>query len=290
PRWVKRSTRGRIRPLPHGLEQRGSLESLGACDLYCTVGAAPVERLERASRLCIADLKIADILQRYRGVMTTQSPRQYRTNCDGTQRRSTPGPIHDCPVDPAIVCCFDPGRAGFHIVLRVEMRARRIGRASGMSDREVARLEERQHRREGGMQSEEAIQVQGALVARRGGRRNGDCGPQLVVPLFAVRNRDIEPIGSAPQKYGDQRLLAPRRSIRTGNCAGQPARQRCGARNQERRVTNKYSASWHNSPLIDAETPASPASSRPLTTNAARGFAPFPRSTLSESRLNRRRP
>ncbi len=46
-------------------------------------------------------------------------------------------------VEPAVVGGLDAGRAGFHVVLGIEMRARGIGRAGGMNDRQVPLVPER---------------------------------------------------------------------------------------------------------------------------------------------------
>ena len=61
-------------------------------------------------------------------------------------------------IQPSCVA-FRPGRAGLHVVLRVEVRARRIGRADRVDDRQVLRVEERLQRRERRMQAEEAVEV-----------------------------------------------------------------------------------------------------------------------------------
>ena len=58
------------------------------------------------------------------------------------------------------------GRSRFHVVLRVEVRARGVGRAAGVDHGEPARVPQRLERRQRRVQAEEAVEVERGLGAR----------------------------------------------------------------------------------------------------------------------------
>ena len=64
------------------------------------------------------------------------------------------------PVQPAVFGRFHAGRAGFHVVLRIEVRARGVGRAGGVNDRQVALLPQRLEGRERWVQPEESVEIE----------------------------------------------------------------------------------------------------------------------------------
>ena len=103
------------------------------------------------------------------------------------------------------------GRAGFHVVLRVEVRARRVGRTDRIDNRQMLLVEQRLERRERGMQSEEAVQVDRGVVVLAwvaGGPRDRDGRAQVVVGLLAVRHHDVQAVGRAALEDRDQNFLA----------------------------------------------------------------------------------
>ena len=63
---------------------------------------------------------------------------------------------------------FTPGVRGLHVVLRVEVRARAVGRAGGVDDGELLRVPQRLERREPRVQAEEAVEIDRAVGARSG--------------------------------------------------------------------------------------------------------------------------
>ena len=71
-------------------------------------------------------------------------------------------------IHPAILRGLAAGRAGLHVVLRVEVRARRVGRTDGIDDREMLLVEQRLERRERRMQAEEAVEIDGGIVLLAG--------------------------------------------------------------------------------------------------------------------------
>ena len=101
-------------------------------------------------------------------------------------------------VEPAILRALDAGRAGLHVVLRVEVGAGRVGRARGVDDGEMALIVERLEGCERGMQAEEAIEIEHLVL------RDGDGGAHGVVVLFAVGDDDVEAVGGAALEDDDQ--------------------------------------------------------------------------------------
>ena len=143
---------------------------------------------------------------------------------------------------------FQPRRARFHVVLRVEVRARGVGRAGGIHDGQVPPVEQRLERRERRVQAEEAIQIDGgvfALVAAADGPRHGDGGPQIVVGLLAVRHHDVQAVGRAALENGHQDLLARRGRVGGIERALEPQRRRARPHHGQRRIAKKNAAIGH---------------------------------------------
>ena len=111
------------------------------------------------------------------------------------------------PIQPS-VGAFKAGRAGLHVILRIEMRARGIGRAHGVDNRQMPRVEHRLERRERRVQSEESVQIDGRIgrAVRFG---NGDGGPQFVIALLSEGNHHVQAVHGAALEDGDQDFLAP---------------------------------------------------------------------------------
>ncbi len=104
-------------------------------------------------------------------------------------------------IQPAVFGGFDAGRAGLHEVLRIEVRAARIGRAGGVHDGQMALVPERLQGRHRGMQSEEAVEIDDRVA------RNIDRRPHGVVSLLAVRNHDVQSVGRAALEDDHQPLV-----------------------------------------------------------------------------------
>ena len=101
-------------------------------------------------------------------------------------------------VEPAILRALDAGRAGFHVVLRVEVGAGHVGRAGGVHDGEMALVVERLEGGERGMQAKESVEIEDLVL------RNRDAGAHGVVVLFAIGNDDVEAVGGAALKDDDE--------------------------------------------------------------------------------------
>ena len=110
-------------------------------------------------------------------------------------------------VEPAVLGAFDAGSAGLHVVLRVEVGARHVGRSGGVDDGEMALIVERLEGRERGMEAEESVEVEHLVL------RNGDAGAHGVVVLFAIGDDDVETVGGAALKDDDQAAVGNGRSL-----------------------------------------------------------------------------
>ena len=117
-----------------------------------------------------------------------------------------PDRLQQSAVHPAIPSCLQTRRSGFHVILRVKMRPRWIGRAHRIDNRQMLRVEHRLQRGERRVQSEEAVQIH-----RRGGRaiglRNRERRAKLVVARFAERNNHVQTIHCAALENRHQNLL-----------------------------------------------------------------------------------
>ena len=129
-------------------------------------------------------------------------------------------------VEPSILRGLDAGSAGFHVVLRVEMGAGHVGRSGGMDDGEMALVIERLEGREGGMETEESIEVDDLVL------RNGDAGAHRVVVLFAIRDDDVEAVGGATLEDDDEAAIGRRRALGEDG-ADEKSGDRRGARERE---------------------------------------------------------
>jgi len=94
------------------------------------------------------------------------------------------------------------GRAGFHVVLRIEVRPRGVGRSGGVHDRKMLLLPERFKGRHRRMQSEKAVEIEHGFLRDVDGRTHG------VVARFAVRHNNVESVGGSALKDHDQTLRA----------------------------------------------------------------------------------
>ena len=132
------------------------------------------------------------------------------------------------PRQPAVRRALHAGRARLHVVLRVEVRARGVGRAAGVHRGEPPLVPERLERRQRRMQAEEAVEIDGAVAARRArdrdaaararssrGRRaaracSGRPRPRAgrSRPAPSTAPRATGPAPSAPRSRGDRRPCA----------------------------------------------------------------------------------
>ena len=126
-------------------------------------------------------------------------------------------------IEPAVFGGFDAGRAGLHEILRVEMRARGIGRAGGVNDGELVFVKERLEWREAGVQAEEAVEIDRGVGAAAAWLRNGDGWAQAVIVWFGEWDDDVEAVGGAALEEDDELFFAG-----GGGSGGDGALQECG--------------------------------------------------------------
>ena len=139
-------------------------------------------------------------------------------------------------VEPAVLGGFYAGRAGLHVVLRVEVGAGHVGRAGGMDDGEMALVIEGLEGRKRGMEAEEAIEVENLVL------RNGDAGTHGVVVLFAIGDDDIETVGGAALEDDDETAIGRCCCVLAENGADQKAGDCRGAGDGKRAFAEKESA------------------------------------------------
>jgi hypothetical protein len=195
-------------------------------------------------RLRVAHLEVAQILHRDGRIRAAHGARQHRTHGHGAYRRrvcaaSARGKARF--IHPSAVA-FRPGVADSMKVLRIEVRARRIGRSGRVYDGQVSVVPDRLEWSERRVQAEEAIQVDGGVFPR--GRR--PCEDAARRSWAAFRNsvsrcaapqcssRRLRRAGRSPPGF-----LARRGSVGGVQRALQPQRGCAGAHHGERRVANE---------------------------------------------------
>ena len=91
---------------------------------------------------CAMHLELLQIRQRNRRRAAAQHARQIRPHGHGAKRRSIFfGNSSNRAIQPAVFGRLHAGRAGLHEILRIEMRARRIGRTRGVHNGQVGSCE-----------------------------------------------------------------------------------------------------------------------------------------------------
>src|SRR5215472_6553732 len=128
-------------------------------------------------------------------------------------------------VEPPILRRLYTRRAGFHIILRVEVPARRIRRTRRVHNGEFVFLEERRKGSERRMQPKKSVQVNGRISSNASWLRNSDGGAQAVIVGLREWHDDVESVSRPTLEQNDE-LLVPRRRRRSN---GSPQKRRYGA-------------------------------------------------------------
>ncbi len=149
------------------------------------VGSLRVLLLERRghhlARPAGADAELRQLSDGQGGRGALQRARELRRQRDGAERRGALVlAVVQIAVEPAVLRALDARRPALHVVLRVEVRARLVGRSAGVHDGELAALEQRREWRHARVQAEEAVEVD-ALRRLASGSGNRDRRPALVV-------------------------------------------------------------------------------------------------------------
>ncbi len=151
-----------------GLEHADGLEGLLPGAVENGIGAGVVHGLEgvrhgRGRGALAADGEVGEVADGDGGELALEGARNLCAEGDGAEGRgqlSVESFGLEGAVEPAILRGLDAGRAAFHVVLRVEVRAGGVGRAGGVDDGEVAPIVERLEGCHGRVEAEEAVEVQ----------------------------------------------------------------------------------------------------------------------------------
>src|ERR1700688_1772161 len=140
-------------------------------------------------------------------------------------------------VEPSVVCRLYAGSARLHKILRIKVRAIRIGRSRRVHDRQVTLLPQGLKGGKRRMQAKESIKIKHVST------RNADAGPHGVILRLGMRHHNIQAVSRAPLENHDQPLVA-RGSLRRAPCSpSEKAWHRRGADHGERAVAKKNSTS-----------------------------------------------
>src|SRR5690349_23790028 len=107
-------------------------------------------------------------------------------------------------VEPSVRSRLHARRPGFHVVLGIEMAARRIRRADGVDDGEALRIPEWLECCQARVQAEMSVEVHDVTG------RHGDARPLTVVERIAVRYDHVEAVHGAALKKTNQNRTARR--------------------------------------------------------------------------------
>ena len=110
-------------------------------------------------------------------------------------------------VEPAGRVAAAAQARGFPVVLRVEVRARRVGRAGRRDHGQAALLPQRQHVGQGGVQGKGVVQLERGLIGAVG-RGQGNAGAQAGVVRVGVGHEQRQAIDCAAQEHDDEAAFA----------------------------------------------------------------------------------
>ena len=152
-RRVRRSSASSPRRTPRA---RSGCSTLSAAAAYSDSNDA----CTMSRRLPGADAELADLADRQRRL----GPAATRGSCgaSATARNGVAACVLarvQVAIQPAVLRALHAGRGRLHVVLRVEVRARAVGRAARVHDGELLRVAERLERRQPRMQAEEAVEI-----------------------------------------------------------------------------------------------------------------------------------
>ena len=145
------------------------------------------------------------------GAVPCERARQIRAEGYGAERRGLIfGHRLQRAVEPAVVGGFHAGRAGLHEILRVEMRARGIGRADGLHDGELAVLEKRCSGCRLGCRPKNPSRSMAASAPPRRGSGIAMVGRKAIVVRLGERHDDVQAVHRAALEEHDHLFLVRR--------------------------------------------------------------------------------
>ena len=240
-----------IRLLLDRLQKLHGVKCLAAGPVENFVRRARVHGLKHFRRAFIAHLKTVQTLDGDGVVATAHGARQYGSHGHGANRRERLRRGRQRAIEPTVIGSLTAGRPGFHVVLRIEMRTRGIGRTRRVHDGEMLRGVERLERSQRRVQAEEAIEIdRGVLRIGAGRARNGDRRPHAVIARLGVRHDNVQAVGSAALENHHQNFLARGRSICRIERALEPQGRAAHANHSETGVPQKDSSSRHERHLL----------------------------------------
>ncbi len=157
----------------------------------------------RSCRIPAGDAERVHVVDGHRLRLAGENPGQGRAERDRRERTLIRLVLAlQNAIEPSVGRALHARRARFHVVLRIEVRARGVGRAGGVHDGKVPLVPQRLEAGKRGMQAKESIQVNDAVP------RNSDAGPHLVIGGFSVRDDDVQSVSGAALKDHYKPLVA----------------------------------------------------------------------------------
>ena len=210
------------------LQQLHGLEGLAAGAVQQVVYTVVVERLEApACPRGLAAGAHVEALERAQGEgagVAAEAAGQPRPHRDRPKRRRPRGQQRaGGAAEPAVGRALHAGRSALHVVLGVEVRARRAGRAARVHEGQRPRRPRRLQRGQRRMEREKAVEVDSPSRLARAWAADRDAGARAVVRGVAVRHHHAESVDGAALEDGHQHLAAP---VGRGGGAGQEPRRR----------------------------------------------------------------
>jgi hypothetical protein len=212
---------GRLYPLwVRGLQHLHRVEGLAAGAVEKVAHALFVERLEPPARIesaregrGVADVEAGQAGHGHRPGVAAQHARERGAERDGPERRAAGrGRGRQPPCQPPVRRTLHARSARLHVVLRVEVRARRVRRPAGVHDGQPAFVPQRFQAAERRVQPEEAVEIERAPAARGAGNRNA--AARRVVVGIAVRDDHAETVHGPALEDHHQYLRPPGTRLR----------------------------------------------------------------------------
>src|SRR5262245_14592393 len=194
---------------------------------------------DRGGRV-VADAELLQIAHRNRAAVAAHRARHLRANRHRANRRRVGCQRRERAIQPSIFG-RPAGCARFHRVLRLEVGTIAIRRPARVDDAELPAVPQRLQGLQRRMQREAAIEIDRAVVLT--GRGDCDRRSQFVIALLEVGHDDVQTVGGATLKDGDEDLVA--RALARGGRANEPRRSRAHAGHGDGGCTHEIASRKH---------------------------------------------